>query len=530
MNMQIIIKRLTNVTSSAGAFGYLYDPMVFTRHPERIVLPNTSYITNIYDANARLTATYLNRNDNTNLDYYIYIYNPANQRTNLTRADASTVAYKYDNIGQLKIAHSSVPTEDRGYFYDAAWNLNRRTNNGLTGTFAVDTRNELTNAPTGALNYDGNGNPLASDSARKLYVYDDENRLIQWTHLASAAGPVAGDKLTQFAYDGLGRLRQRLEYTYANNQGQRPSGGSPDTPSDPNWVQDSETHYIYDGWRVIQERDTNNIPTVSYTRGNDLRVSLEGAGGIGGLLARSSGYSSGNWTTHNYYFADGNGNVTYMLNSSQTMVASYRYDPFGSTISSSGTLASANVYRFSSKEIHANSGMYYFGYRFYDPNLQRWLNRDPIEELGFQLLRNEPWLSETPDHNPYLFVVNEPISGFDAFGLACNCGNPKCHPPPKPNGCSFSPNKPPVTPKADFKPCCDQHDICYQTCGSDKKKCDRDFYRCMNAACDAAYPADTARRALCKSQASIYYAAVDKEGDSPFKKDQDKACKCECQK
>jgi len=112
---------------------------------------------------------------------------------------------------------------------------------------------------------------------------------------------------------------------------------------------------------VLQERDVNITPTVSYTRGNDLSGSMEGAGGIGGLLARSSGYSGGNFTTHNYYFADGNGNITCMLDSSPAKVASYRYDPFGNTISSSGTLASANVYRFSSKEIHANSGMYYYG-------------------------------------------------------------------------------------------------------------------------------------------------------------------------
>ena len=68
--------------------------------------------------------------------------------------------------------------------------------------------------------------------------------------------------------------------------------------------------------RTIQERDVNNAPTVSYTRGNDLSETMEGAGGIGGLLARSSGYSSGNFTTHNYYFADGNGNITYMLDNS----------------------------------------------------------------------------------------------------------------------------------------------------------------------------------------------------------------------
>ena len=67
------------------------------------------------------------------------------------------------------------------------------------------------------------------------------------------------------------------------------------------------------------------------------------------------------------------------------MVASYRYDPFGNTLSQSGTLADANVYRFSSKEIHTNSGMYYYGYRFYDPSLQRWLNRTRLGKPGSRL-------------------------------------------------------------------------------------------------------------------------------------------------
>jgi RHS repeat-associated protein len=162
------------------------------------------------------------------------------------------------------------------------------------------------------------------------------------------------------------------------------------------------TKYVYDGMRVIQERDGSNVPTVSHTRGTDLSGSLEGAGGIGGLLARSHGYSAGNWSTHNYYHADGNGNITYLVNSSQTLAAKYRYDPYGNTISSSGSLASANVYRFSSKEIHVNSGLYYYGYRWYAPNLQRWLNRDPLEEVG--------------GINLYSFVNNSPIGSFDPFG------------------------------------------------------------------------------------------------------------------
>ena len=143
------------------------------------------------------------------------------------------------------------------------------------------------------------------------------------------------------------------------------------------------TQYIYDGNRVIQER-VSGTPTVAYTRGIDLSGSMEGAGGIGGLLARSSSYASGNFTNHNYYHADGNGNVTYLVNSGQTMAASYRYDSFGKILSALGILSTDNTYRFSSKEVLVNSGLSYYGYRLYDPNLQKWLNKDPFgDESSF---------------------------------------------------------------------------------------------------------------------------------------------------
>jgi RHS repeat-associated protein len=174
------------------------------------------------------------------------------------------------------------------------------------------------------------------------------------------------------------------------------------------WALSSEIRYLCDGRRVIQERNSANTPTVTYTRGPDLSGSFEGAGGIGGLLARSHGYSgsTGAWSTHHYYHADGGGNITAVADNHATtaaLSASYRYDPFGRTLSQSGTMAAANVYRFSSKEIHDQSGMYGYGFRFYDPTLQRWLNRDPIFEAG--------------GINLYGFVENNPVSSMDPFGL-----------------------------------------------------------------------------------------------------------------
>jgi RHS repeat-associated protein len=419
--------RLSNVIMSAGTFAYTYQAGLPSRLPINLLLPNTSIITNTYDVDARLTGTYLKKNDNTVLDSYAYLYDPANERTNLTRADASTVAYSYDSIGQLKIADSSVNTEDRGYTYDAAWNLNWRTNNGSASQFKVNSLNELTNAPSpvGAQTYDSNGNLIYAtnhigvQNRIYLYSYDDENRLIELIRTNGISVT-----LTDFIYDGLGRLRERLEYTPCD----------PDAPPGCDWNLVSDTRYIYDGWRVIQERDGSNTPQVTYTRGSDLSGTMEGAGGIGGLLARSSGYSggTGNWSTNNYYFADGNGNIAYIVDSTQILGASYRYDPFGNTISSSGSLASANVYRFSSKEQHVVSGMYYYGYRFYDPGMQRWLSRDPLgdESRARTLLPDQDFLKRFVAHsiepfealegpNLYSLALNSPTVFVDARGLDC---------------------------------------------------------------------------------------------------------------
>jgi RHS repeat-associated protein len=160
--------------------------------------------------------------------------------------------------------------------------------------------------------------------------------------------------------------------------------------------------------RVIQERNGNGVPTVAYTRGPDLSGTLEGAGGIGGLLARSEWNSvSSAWSEHAFYHSDGVGNVTALAVPSGGDIAlagSYRYDPFGRLIGTPTGLAARNTQRFSSKEWHNASGFYAFGYRFYDPATQRWLNRDPIGEEG--------------GVNLYGYVENDPINFIDPLGLS----------------------------------------------------------------------------------------------------------------
>jgi YD repeat-containing protein len=65
--------------------------------------------------------------------------------------------------------------------------------------------------------------------------------------------------------------------------------------------------------------------------------------------------------TNVFYCYDANGNVTELVDTNGTTVAAYVYDPYGNTISKSGTLADANPFRFSTKYLDEESGLYYYG-------------------------------------------------------------------------------------------------------------------------------------------------------------------------
>jgi RHS repeat-associated protein len=109
---------------------------------------------------------------------------------------------------------------------------------------------------------------------------------------------------------------------------------------------------------------------------SDLSGSYQGAGGIGGLLARTDAGGSA------FYHADAGGNITSLTDVNGAVVARYLYDPFGTVIGKWGALADANVMRFSSMPRHANSGLSLYLFRAYDPSLQRWTQPDPMREKG----------------------------------------------------------------------------------------------------------------------------------------------------
>ena len=153
--------------------------------------------------------------------------------------------------------------------------------------------------------YDNDGNLLTD--GKFTYTWDAENRLIKAEY---------SDTRIEFTYDYMGRRTNKK--LYVNN------------------VLTSETKFTYDGWNLVAEFDGSNNLLNSYLWGEDLSGSLQGAGGVGGLLA-----------VNNYLpIYDGNGNITTYLDNSGNVVATYQYDPFGKLRCSFGQrpMISASVF------------------------------------------------------------------------------------------------------------------------------------------------------------------------------------------
>jgi RHS repeat-associated protein len=143
---------------------------------------------------------------------------------------------------------------------------------------------------------------------------------------------------------------------------------------------------------------TNNSLVRAYTWGLDASGSMQGAGGVGGLLMVNAGTNGVHFPAY-----DLNGNVMGLVNAANGIIsAKYEYGPFGEVFCSVGDMARVNPFQFSTKYTDNETDLVYYGYRYYSPALGRWLSRDPIEEQG--------------GLNLYAFVNNDPVNGVDVLG------------------------------------------------------------------------------------------------------------------
>lgn len=100
---------------------------------------------------------------------------------------------------------------------------------------------------------------------------------------------------------------------------------------------------------------------------------------------------------------------------------------------------------------------------------------------------------------------------------------------PKSNGCGslgvfFEEDD---LPRPEMVDCCNMHDICYDTCGSDKEDCDRKFKRCLYNICDVSQNAmDVIGIKKCKGGSKLLYTATMAFGCTSFRDAQHNACIC----
>jgi RHS repeat-associated protein len=296
----------------------------------------------------------------TNLGSHAYTYDALDRAT---ARNSDTFAYNT----RSEVSGASIGTNAYGYSYDGIGNNLWNARNTATNGFTANALNQYAAINALPLTYDPDGNLLTNGVWS--YAWDAENRLV-----AVASNDVT---LVANAYDPQHRRIRKV------------------TPA--------ATHaYVYDGWNLIHETVAATggcVTEIQYFWGLDLSGTLQGAGGVGGLLAVSMDGS--------FFFPcyDNNGNITDYVDETGAIVASYLYDAYGGTISQSGPMADAFPHRFSTKYHDDETGLYYYGYRFYAAVLMRWVSRDPIEEQGGE--------------NLYHFSFNAPVNRVDPLGDDC---------------------------------------------------------------------------------------------------------------
>ena len=257
----------------------------------------------------------------------------------------------------------------QSYTLDHMGNRTGGHQNDVSGTYTStnphDGLNQYSTARNLTVDYDNAGN--MTDYGTKDYAYDAEDRLVKVT---------VGTTHYKYKYDYLGRRIGKYTGSTLNKK------------------------FVYQGWNLIAELSSTGSVQRTFTWGLDVSTTLHGAGGVGGLLMIDDESTSKRY----YPIYDGSRNIVGLYDQAGALVASYEYDAFGRIIlQSSGDYSDDNPFRFSTKYTDDETGLVYYGKRFYEPELGRFINRDPIEEDG--------------GLNLYGFVGNDPVNFYDYLGM-----------------------------------------------------------------------------------------------------------------
>jgi RHS repeat-associated protein len=286
--------------------------------------------------------------------------------TAFTQAD--TIAYGYNDKSEVTSAVSAnIATQNWGFSFDPIGNrLTSSSSETGTAVQTAYTANNLNQyslindgtTKTPAYDFDGN---MTGDGNGWTYTWDGENRLV--------VAEKTGQRL-EFKYDYKSR---RIEKRVVD-------GGN----------ETKKERFVYNRFSQIEQLNALDSNAIEKKRiwGAESKLIAD---------INSSGTSF-------YAVGDDNNNISEYIDASGTIHGHYEYSPFGKATVVAGLSPDAFEFRFSSEYFDTESSLVYYNFRYYSPELGRWLSRDPAQEKG--------------GYNPYNFCDNDPCNAIDILGLA----------------------------------------------------------------------------------------------------------------
>lgn len=288
---------------------------------------------------------------------------------------ASSRQYTYNNLSQLILEKG---LKENTYKYDSL--DNKQSENG--NILIYNALNQLQSSSNATFSYDVQGN-LTKKTIGKANTNFESNVLSEILQIDKADST----KLT-FMHDSLGR---RLVKKHIELKGTREKVLSRELYI---YLGDLEIGTINEKGKILQLR----IPGIS-----------------GDTLSPKSVYME--FEDKSYAPIHGiEGNVIALIDPiTSSIVESYSYSAYGqeavhdafgneTKISTLG-----NPWRFAEKRIDKETGLIFFGRRYYDPEVGRWITPDPAGTLD--------------GANPYAYLHNNPTNCFDQFGLTTEKSN-----------------------------------------------------------------------------------------------------------
>ncbi|MFR1530544.1 RHS repeat domain-containing protein, partial [Akkermansia sp.] len=286
-----------------------------------------------------------------------FTYNGRSELTGDQIQQRGNFAYQYDNIGNRKTARELEKEISYG-----ANELNQYTNI-IQADVSFDPL------------YDADGNQTRIRTSTGIWnvCYDANDRPVSFTS-------EDGRTVVACGYDYQGRRFEKKVLV--------------------NGTAASRTYYLYRGYLQVAELDLMHPQPVlvkDYVWDPTETIATR-------LLMMTCWKADGTETGgHLFFMHDALKNVTSLFDDQQARRARYEYAPFGALLTAQGDMAQDNRFRFSCEYADDELGLVYYNYRHLNPMDGRWINRDPIAEVGV-------W-------NLYKFVKNNGVNNIDILGL-----------------------------------------------------------------------------------------------------------------